>query len=84
VRRESCQWDKRGSIAVLTDEGMAVLERAAPGHVETVRAALIDRLTPEQVRQLEEIFTSVTEGLLGEEGASGEMPWRRRSSPSCS
>ncbi|MDH6550286.1 DNA-binding MarR family transcriptional regulator [Streptomyces sp. SAI-208] len=84
VRRESCQWDKRGSIAVLTDEGMAVLERAAPGHVETVRAALFDRLTPEQVGQLEEIFTSVTAGLQGEGGPVEEVPWRRRSSPSCS
>jgi hypothetical protein len=63
---------------------MAVLERAAPGHVETVRAALFDRLTPEQVGQLEEIFTSVTEGLQGDEGASEEVPWRRRSSSSCS
>src|SRR5919108_6651958 len=34
VRREECRWDKRGSIAALTDEGMAVLESAAPGHVE--------------------------------------------------
>ena len=47
--------DKRGSVAILTDEGMALLERTAPGHVETVRTTLFDKLTPEQVGQLEEI-----------------------------
>jgi DNA-binding MarR family transcriptional regulator len=85
VGRESCRWDKRGSIAVLTAEGLAVLERAAPGHVETVRAALFDRLTAEQVGQLEEICASVADGLQGDEGTALEdVPWRRRSSPSCS
>src|SRR5438874_237145 len=49
IRREDCQWDKRSSFAMLTDEGMAVLERTAPGHVETVRSLLFDQLTPQQV-----------------------------------
>ncbi|MFD5795956.1 MarR family winged helix-turn-helix transcriptional regulator [Streptomyces diastatochromogenes] len=82
VRREDCRWDKRSSIAVLTDEGMAVLERTAPGHVETVRATLFDRLTPEQVRQMEEIFTDVARGLQGDGPQAGadDVPWRRRSS----
>lgn len=82
VRREDCRWDKRSSIAVLTEEGTAVLERTAPGHVETVRATLFDRLTPAQVRQLEEIFTGVAQGLQGEdaEAGAGDVPWRRRSS----
>ncbi|MFI6033802.1 MarR family winged helix-turn-helix transcriptional regulator [Streptomyces sp. NPDC051315] len=86
VRRENCRWDRRGSIAVLTDEGMAVLERTAPGHVETVRASLFDRLTPEQVGQLEEICTHIAQGLQGDDGGGGPegVPWRRRSSPSCS
>ncbi|MFJ2233055.1 MarR family winged helix-turn-helix transcriptional regulator [Streptomyces sp. NPDC087859] len=82
VRRESCHWDKRGSIAVLTDEGMAEVERAAPGHVETVRAALFDRLTPEQVEQLEEISRAISDGL--QEDTGDEVPWRRRSSSTCS
>ncbi|MET8165095.1 MarR family winged helix-turn-helix transcriptional regulator [Streptomyces sp. NPDC102259] len=84
VRREDCPRDKRGSVAVLTDEGMTVLENVAPGHVETVRAALFDRLTPEQVGQLEEIFTQVARGFQendGAETAPEDLPWRRRSSP---
>jgi DNA-binding MarR family transcriptional regulator len=86
VRREDCRWDKRGSIATLTDEGMSILERAAPGHVETVRALLFDRLTPEQVGQVEQIFTAVAEGLQGDEAnaAPDDVPWRRRSGRSCS
>ncbi|MEU5593963.1 MarR family transcriptional regulator [Streptomyces sp. NPDC020298] len=86
VRREGCPSDKRGSIAALTDEGMAVLEGAAPGHVATVRASLFDRLSPEQVRQLEEIFGSVADALQGEDAgcAPDDVPWRRRSPKSCS
>lgn len=82
VRREGCPTDKRGHVAVLTDEGMAVLERTAPGHVETVRAAVFDHLTPEQVAQLEEISASITWAIQGgKPGATGEdLPWRRRSS----
>ncbi|MFE2053646.1 MarR family winged helix-turn-helix transcriptional regulator, partial [Streptomyces sp. NPDC059459] len=48
VRREDCPSDKRGQFAVLTDEGYAVLGQTAPGHVEAVRQAVFDRLTPEQ------------------------------------
>ncbi|MGW0992525.1 MarR family winged helix-turn-helix transcriptional regulator [Streptomyces sp. NPDC002520] len=87
VRREGCDQDKRSSIAALTGEGMAVLERTAPGHVETVRATLFDRLTPEQVGQLEEICTSIAGALEGEDGARSapdEVPWLRRSSRGCS
>ncbi|AZQ35783.1 MULTISPECIES: MarR family winged helix-turn-helix transcriptional regulator [Streptomyces] len=86
VRREDCRWDKRGSVAILTDEGMRVLEGAAPGHVETVRSLLFDRLTPEQVGQLEEIFTAVGEGFQGgtAQATGDDVPWRRRSSKSCS
>src|SRR5688572_5781069 len=34
VRRDSFSGDRRGALAVLTDEGFAALEDAAPGHVE--------------------------------------------------
>ncbi|NLU69042.1 MarR family transcriptional regulator [Streptomyces sp. HNM0574] len=49
VRRRSCPTDVRGVFAVLTDEGREVLEAAAPGHVTTVRSALIDVLTPQEL-----------------------------------
>jgi DNA-binding MarR family transcriptional regulator len=59
VRREPCPTDKRGQIAVLTDEGFAALAAAAPGHVEAVRALLVDRLTPEQLCQLRAISEAI-------------------------
>ena len=64
VRRMACPTDKRGALAVMTDEGFAALEAAAPGHVETVRQSLFDVLTPDQVRQLGEISAAVREHLL--------------------
>ena len=69
------QREQRGSIAALTEEGLTILERTAPGHVETVRSVLFDQLTEEQVGQLEEISRRIAEGFEGE-----EVPWRRRSS----
>ena len=49
VRRQLCEDDGRGQLAVLTDEGFAALEAAAPIHVESVRVHLFDQLSPEQV-----------------------------------
>jgi DNA-binding MarR family transcriptional regulator len=59
VARLDCATDRRGQIAQLTDEGLAALEAAAPGHVDQVRRSLIDALTPEQVTQLGEISTAM-------------------------
>lgn len=66
VRRQACPSDRRGSIAVLTDLGYAVLEQAAPGHVTAVREHLFDVLTPDQLRSLEGISRAIDKGLQGE------------------
>lgn len=55
VRRVECPTDRRGLLAVLTDEGFAALDAAAPGHVEAVRRLLFDPLTAQQVTQLRAI-----------------------------
>ncbi len=55
VRRERCQDDGRGQLAVLTDEGFAALEAAAPVHVESVRTHLFDQLSPEQVAAMRDL-----------------------------
>lgn len=77
VRRESCPSDRRGQLAVLTDEGFAALAAAAPGHVEAVRGAIFDRLSPEQTQQLGEICRIIAEGLQPDEGAATDLPWLR-------
>src|SRR3954453_17915842 len=55
VRRQVCAEDGRGQLAVLTDEGFAALEAAAPVHVESVRTHLFDQLTPQQVANMRDI-----------------------------
>jgi DNA-binding MarR family transcriptional regulator len=55
VRRQVCESDGRGQLAVLTDEGFAALEAAAPIHVEGVRTHLFDQLSPEQVAAMRDI-----------------------------
>src|SRR4051812_14592147 len=55
VRRQVCPDDGRGQLAVLTDEGFAALEAAAPIHVESVRVHLFDQLTPQQVENMRDI-----------------------------
>ena len=61
VMRKECPTDRRGQLAVLTDNGFAALAAAAPGHVEAVRSRLFDALSPEQVSQLRAISEAVVE-----------------------
>jgi DNA-binding MarR family transcriptional regulator len=63
VRRRPHPDDRRGALAELTDEGMARLQVAAPGHVEAVRAHLFDQLTPEQQAALREISDALVAHL---------------------
>lgn len=74
LRREECPSDRRGQMAVLTDEGYEFLVRTAPGHVTAVRAAIFDRLTEDQVRQLGEISGVIAEGL---QPHGADLPWMR-------
>ncbi|MGW0825185.1 MarR family winged helix-turn-helix transcriptional regulator [Streptomyces sp. NPDC002845] len=76
VRREDCPSDKRGQFAVLTDAGVEVLQRTAPGHVAAVRQAVFDRLSPEQQKALGDIMQIVAEGLQPKE-AGADLPWLR-------
>ena len=55
VRRQVCPEDGRGQLAVLTDDGFAALEAAAPVHVEGVRRHLFDQLSPEQVAAMRDL-----------------------------
>ncbi len=66
VRRRPCEDDRRGQLAELTDEGMAGLEAAAPGHVQAVRRGLFDVLSPEQVAALRDISDTLVAHLSSE------------------
>jgi DNA-binding MarR family transcriptional regulator len=63
VSRRSCPTDRRSQLVSITDDGLEALRTAAPGHVEAVRRAVFDQLTPEQVTQLGEICATILNGL---------------------
>src|SRR5919199_883675 len=66
VRRQVCEDDGRGQLAVLTDEGFAALEAAAPVHVEGVRTHLFDQLSPEQIAAMRDIGETLLRHLSPE------------------
>jgi DNA-binding MarR family transcriptional regulator len=74
VRREGCATDGRGAFIALTDDGRAAIERAAPKHVEDVRRAFVDVLTPAQLDALDEISRAVLARLSADDGAGGSDP----------
>jgi DNA-binding MarR family transcriptional regulator len=53
VERKACPEDGRGSLAVITEQGMHLLRAAAPTHVRGVRRYLIDPLGAADGRGLE-------------------------------
>lgn len=59
VTRFPCPEDGRATNARLTDAGWTTVAEAAPGHVATVRARVIDALDAEQVRQLGQITEAI-------------------------
>jgi DNA-binding MarR family transcriptional regulator len=65
VRREECESDARGSVVVLTRQGLRTIEKAAPHHVDSVRRHIIDVLSPAQIKALGDIAETVV-GHLGD------------------
>lgn len=65
IAREDDPHDHRGCMVVLTPQGLELLERAAPLHVESVRTHLIDLLSEDEVDQLAQIAVKVLDHLDG-------------------
>ncbi|GAA1708105.1 MarR family transcriptional regulator [Nonomuraea bangladeshensis] len=63
VKREDCRDDRRGTFAVLTDEGWETIQRVAPFHVASVREHFVDRLTDEQLEAIEAAYAPLVEQL---------------------
>lgn len=59
VVREPSSGDRRVTMARMTEAGYAKIVESAPSHVEHVRRVVFDALTPEQVRQLDQIAADV-------------------------
>jgi DNA-binding MarR family transcriptional regulator len=76
VERREHPTDRRGQLTALAPAGLSLLESAAPGHVEAVRQAVFDALTPDQVRQLGEIGEAIVAAV--ERAGADPLPWHRR------
>ena len=64
VARDACVSDGRGVEAVLTDEGRAVLEAAAPTHVAGVRRLLVDLVDRDDFAAVGRVFDTVADSLI--------------------
>jgi len=62
IERESCESDGRGSFAVLTDDGAAVLDRARPSHLAAVRERFLRHFSDDELRTLAEYWERVRPG----------------------
>ena len=59
VQRISCPTDRRGVWASLTAEGVALLESAAPSHVQTVLRNFVEAMAPEDYAAVGRAFAAV-------------------------
>ncbi|MBF4160135.1 MarR family transcriptional regulator [Nocardioides sp. CBS4Y-1] len=62
-RVKSCD-DGRGIDCLLTVDGVDLLRRAAPVHVEGVRRHLVDLMSPTQLQTLGEVMDAVADQLV--------------------
>lgn len=56
LTRCQCSDDARGCFAVLSPAGAALLDRARPTHLESVRAGFLSHLSPDELSQLAAVF----------------------------
>src|SRR3954466_16283644 len=73
VQRSSSHVDGRGILCTLSPKGHELLSRAAPTHVDGVRAHLVDLATDADFAALGPVFDSVSDHLIA---AHPEMEMR--------
>jgi DNA-binding MarR family transcriptional regulator len=69
VAREECHDDGRGAFVVITEDGRAAIERAAPGHVATVRRLVFGALSPQETAVMATVIDKVLTRLEGDTAA---------------
>ncbi|MDT0463267.1 MULTISPECIES: MarR family winged helix-turn-helix transcriptional regulator [Streptomyces] len=63
VQRAKCDEDGRGWNAVVTDQGLARLEKAWPTHLASVRRHVLDHLDPEDLPRLTDALRHIVPGV---------------------
>ena len=61
VERVSCDDDRRGQWAALTEAGLRRLREAAPTHLRGVQTHFLDRLSADELVRLEEMLDPIAE-----------------------
>jgi DNA-binding MarR family transcriptional regulator len=74
VRRTPDPADGRYTLAILTDQGLAKVTEAAPGHVQEVRRLVFDSLTKTQYRQLREIGRRIIHAIDPDDHRPDDQP----------
>jgi DNA-binding MarR family transcriptional regulator len=69
VTRQPCSDDARGMWAVLTDEGLTLLEGAAAHHVRNVRELVLDQMSREEFLAVGRAMRAVYRASSGDEAA---------------
>ncbi|GGN62209.1 MarR family transcriptional regulator [Streptomyces albiflavescens] len=69
LERRPCAEDNRGSHVTLTEEGRAVIDKAAPLHIADVRRTFLDAVSPRQLDTLAALSEAVLESIEENEPA---------------
>lgn len=65
VSRAECEGDKRGTFAVLTENGAATIQTVAPSHVASVRKHFLDQFADGNLTALTDACEPVLDRLRG-------------------
>ena len=76
ISRCPAEGDRRGVEARMTDQGWDLLVRAAPTHVNGVRAHLVDLAAPEDFSAMGRLMDAVTDHLIAEHHELAELDIR--------
>ena len=63
ITRQDCPGDRRGALIVLTRQGRAAIESAAPGHVAAVRHLVFDQMDAAQAAAFGQAFEAILAAL---------------------
>jgi DNA-binding MarR family transcriptional regulator len=72
--------DQRATLVTITDNGLALLGRVLPGHIQVTRRLLLDPLTDDDLHHLGDIMTRVRDHMRAQPPRSA-APRKRRPRP---
>ncbi|MFJ8792189.1 MarR family winged helix-turn-helix transcriptional regulator [Streptomyces sp. NPDC102462] len=70
--------DDRATAVTLTDDGLALIQRVLPGHIQLARRLLFDPLTDDDLHRLGDIMTRVRDHMRTQPPRSAAPRTRRR------